>query len=149
MAPIAPLRERMGPIRDCSHPPAQKDKPHFTGYCDHCYKRLSCPVFAGKLPLRLSKQGEKTVRSKGKKLCGLLRFMPKAAIMKGRYTEKRRIYMYLDPGFAQMVIQVVVAAVAAGGAYLLLFRNKVRSLFKKNKKADAADAQPSKDEAGQ
>ena len=57
--------------------------------------------------------------------------------------------MYLDPGFAQMVIQVVVAAVAAGGAYLLLFRNKVRSLFKKNKKADAADAQPSKDEAGQ
>ncbi len=46
--------------------------------------------------------------------------------------------MYLDPGFGQMIIQVVVAAVAAGGAYVLLFKDKIKSLFKRGKKAEDA-----------
>jgi hypothetical protein len=40
--------------------------------------------------------------------------------------------MYLDPGFGSMLIQIIVAAIAAGGAYLLLFRKKLVSLFKKD-----------------
>ena len=38
--------------------------------------------------------------------------------------------MYLDPGFGSMLIQAVIAAIAAGGAYLLLFRKRVVSFFK-------------------
>ncbi len=33
--------------------------------------------------------------------------------------------MYLDPGFGSMVIQAIVAAVAAVSAYFLIFRKKI------------------------
>lgn len=38
--------------------------------------------------------------------------------------------MYLDPGFGSMLIQAVIAAIAVGGAYLLLFRKRVVGFFK-------------------
>ena len=38
--------------------------------------------------------------------------------------------MYLDPGFGSMLIQAVIAAIAAGGAYLLIFRKRIVSFFK-------------------
>lgn len=47
--------------------------------------------------------------------------------------------MYLDPGFGQMIIQVIVAAVAAGGAYVLLFKDKLKGLFKRGKKGAQAE----------
>ncbi|MBR2570608.1 MAG: hypothetical protein IKE30_00545 [Clostridia bacterium] len=37
--------------------------------------------------------------------------------------------MYLDPGFASMLIQIIIAAFAVCGAYLFVFKNKVKSLF--------------------
>ena len=42
--------------------------------------------------------------------------------------------MYLDPGFGGMLLQVIVALVAAGGATLFSFRKKITSLFSKEKK---------------
>ena len=39
--------------------------------------------------------------------------------------------MYLDPGFGSMLIQVIVAVIAAGGAYLLIFRKSIVSFFQK------------------
>jgi len=41
--------------------------------------------------------------------------------------------MYLDPGFGGMLIQIVIALVAAGGAVLFAMRKKLRELFSKNK----------------
>ena len=41
--------------------------------------------------------------------------------------------MYLDPSFGGMLIQIVVAIVAGGGAMLFALRRKVRSLFSRNK----------------
>ena len=38
--------------------------------------------------------------------------------------------MYLDPGFGSMLIQAVIAVIAAGGAYLLMFRKRIASFFK-------------------
>ena len=54
--------------------------------------------------------------------------------------------MYLDPGFGSMLIQAVVAVIAAGGAYLLLFRKNIQNFFKKKRGAEAkrddGDAKP-------
>ena len=38
--------------------------------------------------------------------------------------------MYLDPGFGSMLIQAVIAVIAAGGAYLLMIRKRIASFFK-------------------
>jgi len=38
--------------------------------------------------------------------------------------------MYLDPGFGSMLIQAVIAVIAAGGAYLLMFRKRIVGFFK-------------------
>jgi len=41
--------------------------------------------------------------------------------------------MYLDPGFGGMLLQVIVAIVAVGGAILYSFRKKIRThLMKKD-----------------
>jgi len=40
--------------------------------------------------------------------------------------------MYLDPGFGGMLLQVIVALVAVGGAILYSMRKKICNLFKKN-----------------
>ena len=41
--------------------------------------------------------------------------------------------MYLDPGFGGMLIQIIVAVVAAGGAIAFSLRKKIRALFLKDK----------------
>lgn len=33
--------------------------------------------------------------------------------------------MYLDPGFGSMIIQLVVAAIATCGAFLIILKNKI------------------------
>ena len=45
--------------------------------------------------------------------------------------------MYLDPGFGSMLIQAIIAAIAAGGAYLLIFRKRIVSFFKGRSGRDA------------
>ena len=37
--------------------------------------------------------------------------------------------MYLDPGFGGMLLQVIVALVAVGGAILFSMRKKIKNLF--------------------
>jgi len=46
--------------------------------------------------------------------------------------------MYLDPSFGGMVLQIIVAAIAGGGAIIFGMRRKVKALSKKNKDAPAA-----------
>jgi len=41
--------------------------------------------------------------------------------------------MYLDPGFGGMLVQLIVAIVAVGGAIIFSFRKKIKNLFTKNK----------------
>ena len=41
--------------------------------------------------------------------------------------------MYLDPGFGSMLIQGIVAALAAGGAYLILMRKRIVAFFQNRK----------------
>lgn len=41
--------------------------------------------------------------------------------------------MYLDPGFGGMMVQLIIALVAAGGALIYTFRRKIAEFFKKNK----------------
>ena len=40
--------------------------------------------------------------------------------------------MYLDPGFGGMLIQILVALVAAGGAIAFAMRKRIRTLFNKD-----------------
>lgn len=42
--------------------------------------------------------------------------------------------MYLDPGFGSMLIQVLIASLAAAGAMFAMFRGKIMAFFKKSKK---------------
>ena len=44
--------------------------------------------------------------------------------------------MYLDPGFGGMLVQILVAVVAAGGAIAFSLRKKIKKLFSKNKNND-------------
>lgn len=46
--------------------------------------------------------------------------------------------MYLDPGFGSMIIQGIVAVLAAGGAYLILIRKKIVAFFQNRKAAKNA-----------
>lgn len=46
--------------------------------------------------------------------------------------------MYLDPGFGGMLVQIIIAVVAAGGAILFAMRRKIKNLFKKNKPTEVA-----------
>jgi hypothetical protein len=41
--------------------------------------------------------------------------------------------MYLDPSFGGMILQIIVAVIAGGGAIAFGFRRKIKALFKKNK----------------
>ena len=47
--------------------------------------------------------------------------------------------MYLDPLFGSMVVQVIVVAVACGGAVLFSIRKKLRRLFSKKKSVQPAN----------
>jgi len=52
--------------------------------------------------------------------------------------------MYLDPGFGGMLLQVIVALVAVGGAILYSMRKKIRNLFKKkDSDSDSCSIKPS------
>ena len=42
-------------------------------------------------------------------------------------------YAYLDPGTGTLFMQVLVAALAAGGAAIAVYWNKLKSLFSKKK----------------
>ena len=55
--------------------------------------------------------------------------------------------MYLDPGFGSMLIQIIIAAIAAGGAYLILFKKSIVGLFKKRGQAGQRAETP-QDEGG-
>ncbi len=55
--------------------------------------------------------------------------------------------MYLDPGFGSMIIQGIVAALAAGGAYLILMRKKIVAFFQ-NRKAVKNAAQNEQNDSG-
>ena len=46
--------------------------------------------------------------------------------------------MYLDPSFGGMFLQILVAAVAGGGAIIFGMRRKIKALFKKNKNTATA-----------
>jgi len=48
--------------------------------------------------------------------------------------------MYLDPGFGGMLVQVIVAIVAAGGIILFSLRRKLKALFSKKKGTDLIGA---------
>jgi hypothetical protein len=54
------------------------------------------------------------------------------------FTEGMVEEMYLDPGFGGMLIQVVVALVAVGGAIVFSARKKISALFSKKKKGAPA-----------
>ena len=41
--------------------------------------------------------------------------------------------MYLDPGFGSMVIQLLVASIAAAVAFIGIFRQKITAFFSKKK----------------
>jgi hypothetical protein len=48
--------------------------------------------------------------------------------------------MYLDPSFGGMLIQIIVAVIAGGGAIVFGMRRKIKAFFKKNKgEAPVAD----------
>lgn len=49
--------------------------------------------------------------------------------------------MYLDPGFGSMVIQVIVAAIAAGGALYFAMKTKIKGLFSKKNEGKEQDVQ--------
>ena len=50
-----------------------------------------------------------------------------------------RTFMYIDPGLGSMLFQVVVGAIAAFGATLYMFRQKVTKFFGCNSKKQAFD----------
>jgi uncharacterized protein (DUF2062 family) len=43
--------------------------------------------------------------------------------------------MYLDPGFGSMVIQALIASLAAVATIFGIFRTKIMAFFKKGKKS--------------
>ena len=55
--------------------------------------------------------------------------------------------MYIDPGFGGMLIQVLLAIVAAGGVLLFSIRRKLRTLFSKKKGNDTSGVAPDIDGA--
>ena len=43
--------------------------------------------------------------------------------------------MYLDPGVGGMLVQIIIAIVAVGGAIVFSMRKKIKGFFMKNKTA--------------
>ena len=44
--------------------------------------------------------------------------------------------MYLDPGFGGMLVQIIIAIVAMGGALLYAFRRKISAVLKRKKNGE-------------
>jgi len=55
--------------------------------------------------------------------------------------------MYLDPGFGSMLIQMVIASIAAAAVGLGLFRQRIKAFFSKKKGDEAAENEDSLNEA--
>jgi len=55
--------------------------------------------------------------------------------------------MYLDPGFGSMVIQALVASLAAGGVMAGIFWNRIKAFFTRGKKS--GELEKSEDENGE
>ncbi|MCL2627407.1 MAG: hypothetical protein FWD44_01745 [Oscillospiraceae bacterium] len=53
--------------------------------------------------------------------------------------------MYLDPAFGGMLLQVIVAVVAAGGVFLVTIRKKISAFFSKNKDGEVAETSGNQD----
>ena len=51
--------------------------------------------------------------------------------------------MYLDPGFGSMIIQIVVASLAAISGVWFIFKKQVKALFSKRKRTGDAEAETS------
>lgn len=43
----------------------------------------------------------------------------------------RCLKMYFDPGTGSLIIQLVLAGLASVGAFFVIFKNKVKNIFKK------------------
>lgn len=41
--------------------------------------------------------------------------------------------MYLDPGFGSMIIQFIIAGIAACGMYAVIFRKKIMDFFSRKR----------------
>lgn len=44
--------------------------------------------------------------------------------------------MYFDPGFGSMIIQVVLAVIAAAGVVWLTMKNRIKKIFSRKKNTD-------------
>ena len=44
--------------------------------------------------------------------------------------------MYFDPGTGSLIVQLVVAGIASVGAFFAIFKNKLKSIIKSEKKED-------------
>jgi hypothetical protein len=55
--------------------------------------------------------------------------------------------MYLDPGFGGMLIQIIVALAAAGGALVFATRKKLRELFSRGNKDSETSSTAAETEA--
>jgi hypothetical protein len=49
------------------------------------------------------------------------------------------LYMYLDPGFGSMLIQALVASIAAVAVGVGIFRHKIKAFFTKGKKSEETE----------
>ena len=56
------------------------------------------------------------------------------------YVDRGGKVMYLDPGFGGMILQVIVALVAVGGAIVYSARRKIKELFSKKKDGEVNEA---------
>ena len=54
--------------------------------------------------------------------------------------------MYLDPGLGSILIQAIIASIAAVAVGFGLFRAKIMAFFKKNKPSDDENADESENE---
>ena len=57
--------------------------------------------------------------------------------------------MYLDPGLGGMLLQIVVALVAAGGATLFVMRKNIRNFFSKDSKDAGVPNRPESGAVGE
>ncbi len=55
--------------------------------------------------------------------------------------------MYLDPGFGSMLVQIIIAAIAACGAYFLMYKKRIAGFFSR-KGGAKPDAEIKNDEDG-
>ena len=55
--------------------------------------------------------------------------------------------MYLDPGFGQMLVQVIIAALAVCGGYFFVIKKKLHSMFSKKGSQASEEVEEAENEA--